>query len=103
MQLKFSKSSFVAFEYSCKRTCDNLQFLMKIGFSLILTKDKIISVVEDSKRNRTTLITLMNVVIALEIRRPTLLNYTWRSLLSTESLQQYAIVYIVSVVINPKL
>jgi hypothetical protein len=51
---------------------------MKIGFSLILTKDKTISVAEDSNRSRTTLITLRNVVITLEIRRPTILNYTLR-------------------------
>jgi len=49
---------------------------MKIGFSLILTTDKIISVAEDSKRSRATFITLRNVVNALKIRRPTILNYT---------------------------
>jgi len=38
-------------------------------------KDKIISAAEDSKRNKSISITLRDVIIGLEIRRSTLLNF----------------------------
>jgi len=44
-------------------------------FSLISTKEDIISAVEDSKKSREISINLRNVIVGLEIRRQTILNY----------------------------